>query len=113
MLLCLIDRVVAEKLGQATGEGMTSDSARGSVAVSGYEELDELDVDNGSEPDGDGVVWPRSGLHVEAYRRKMKVWKNKIKEVGQIFASDDTFRHSMWKYIVAHWFQYQFKRSCL
>lgn len=46
------------------------------------EALDESDVDNGSEPDGDGVVWPWSGLQAEAYRRRVKVWNNEIKEVG-------------------------------
>ena len=41
---------------------------------------------NGDEA-GDGVVWPITGVQVEAYRKRMLIWKNEIKAKGQVFAS--------------------------
>ena len=52
--------------GQARGEGVPSDSARGRGGMPGCdEEVDESDVDNGSEADDNGVVWPCSGLQAD------------------------------------------------
>ena len=40
----------------------------------------------------DGSVWPRSGLQVQSYYRKLSIWKNLIRREGQIFQSTKVFQ---------------------
>ena len=40
------------------------------------------------------------------------MWKNEIRGKGQRFTSADAFRYSMWKYAIAHQFDYKLQRNC-
>jgi len=44
----------------------------------------------------DGELWPQSGVHSIAYRRRMSIWKNEFKGKGQVFASAEVVRCSIW-----------------
>jgi len=41
------------------------------------------------EVDGEEVVWGRSEVNAESYKRKMVIWKNEIMGKGQKFLSAD------------------------
>ena len=38
-----------------------------------------------------GNLWPRSGVQSQSYYRKLSIWKNVIRDDGQIFQSDEAF----------------------
>ena len=42
----------------------------------------------------------------------MVIWKNEIVGKGQKFSSADAFRYSIWKYAIAHQFDYKLERNC-
>ena len=78
------------------------------------EKSDLSGTDSESDGDGDGEegVWGRSGVNAETYKRKMVTWKNEIMGKGQRFSSPDEFRYSVWKYAIAHRFDYKLERNC-
>ena len=76
------------------------------------EESDFSGTDAESEAEGEEVVWGRSGVNAERYKKKMAVWKNEIIGKGQKFQSADAFRYSIWKYAIAHKFDYKLARNC-
>ena len=54
-----------------------------------------------------------SGLQAESHWKRIKVWKNEIKGKGQIFASAERFWPSIWKFSIAHRFEYPFQQNYL
>lgn len=48
----------------------------------------------------------------DIHMRKMSLWKKEIVGAGQVFASAEAFRQSMFKYAIAHKFNYKFMRNC-
>jgi len=59
------------------------------------EESDLSGTDSESEAEGEEVVWGRSGVNAEWYKKKMVIWKNEIIGKGQKFQSADAFRYSI------------------
>ena len=57
-------------------------------------------------------VWPRSGVQVHSYYRKLAIWKNVIRGVGQIFQSAEAFRQMICQFAIANHFTYRFDRNC-
>jgi len=57
-------------------------------------------------------VWPRSGVQVHSYYRKLAIWKNVIRGVGQIFQSAEAFRQMICQFAIANHFTYRFDRYC-
>ena len=49
-----------------------------------YPELDSCNSSSGSKDEEgvDGELWPQSGVHSQAYRRRMAIWKNEFKGKG-------------------------------
>ena len=90
-------------------EGSRFDEGGGNAVKRGRnvgEEFPELDSSHSSsssedEEGIDGELWPQSGVHAQAYRRRMAIWKNEFKGKGQLFASAEAVRHSMWRYAIA------------
>jgi len=76
------------------------------------EESDLSGTNSESEADDEEVVWGSSGVNAESYKKKMVIWKNKIIGKGQKFQSADAFRYSIWKYAIAHKFDYKLARNC-
>ena len=74
-------------------------------------EFDDVESDSGSEIEGEVGVWSASGVTSEAYKRTMVVWKNEIRGKGQKFTLADAFRYRMWKYAIAHQFDYKLERN--
>ena len=101
-------------------EGSRFDDGGGNAVKRGRnvgEEFPELDSSHSSsssedEEGIDGELWPQSGVHSQAYRRRMAIWKNEFKGKGQLFASAEAVRHSMWRYAIANKFDYKFVRNC-
>ena len=75
-------------------------------------ESERSDTDLESDGEGGEVLWGRSGVNAETYKRKMVVWKNEILGEGQRFPSADAFRYSIWKYATGHRFDYRLERNC-
>ena len=99
--------------GQSGGE--QSGNGRGLQGGNGEEVREVADEDgdlSGTDTDGEDGVWGHSGVNAEAYKRRMVIWKNKIIEKGQKFLSPDAFRYSIWKYAIAHRFDYKLERNC-
>ena len=46
------------------------------------EESNESSFGSDDDDNGDGVEWPRSGVHCKAHKRRMEIWKKEIKGVG-------------------------------
>ena len=65
-----------------------------------------------SETEGEIGVWSASGMNLEAYKRRMVMWKSKIRGKVQKFASTDAFRYYIWKYAIVHQFDYKLERNC-
>ena len=79
-------------------------------------EDDEVSVvsDDGGDDDinRNGNVWQRSGVQAQSYYRKLGVWKNVIRGVGQIFLSAEVFREMICLFAIANHFSYRFERNC-
>ena len=91
-------------------EGSPSEEGGGNAVKRGrnigeeYPEAESSDCSSGSsdcssgsedEEGVDGELWPQSGVHSQAYRRRMTIWKNEFKGKEQVFASVEAVRHSM------------------
>jgi len=68
--------------------------------------------DSEDEEGVDGELWSQSSVHSQAYRRRMAIWNNEFKGKGQVFASAEAVRLSMWRYAIANRFEYKFGRNC-
>ena len=66
------------------------------------EESDESSSGSDDDDNGDGMEWPRSGVHCKAYKRRMEIWKKEIKGVRQVFMSAIAVQSSIWKYAIAN-----------
>lgn len=55
------------------------------------EDLDDSTTDSKSDADGEERVWSQSGVNLEAYKRRMDMYKNEIIGKGQRFSSTDAF----------------------
>jgi len=77
---------------------------------------DEVSVvsDDGGDDEinRNGNVWPRSGVQAQNYYRKLSVWKNVIRGVGQVFQSAEVFREMICQFAIANHFSYMFERNC-
>ena len=40
------------------------------------------------------------------------VWKKEITRKGQKFLLTEAFRYNIWKYVIAHQFEYKLERNC-
>jgi len=78
-------------------------------------EDDEVSVvsDDGGDDEinRNGNVWPRSGVQVQSYYRKLAVWKNVIRGVEQIFHLAEVFREMISQFAIANQFSYRLERN--
>jgi len=78
----------------------------------GNEDSSNSELGFESSDDGETVVWARSGVGAKDYIRRRTIWKNVMKEVGQIFSSADSFQYTIWKYAIVNKLEYYFIRNC-
>ena len=106
-------RVNGQSGGEQTGNGRGPQGENvEEVREVADEDGDLSGTDSETDTDGEDSVWGHFGVNAEAYKKRIVIWKNKITGKGQKFPSTDAFKYSIWKYAVAHRFDYKLERNC-